>query len=146
MHTADGVSPTSDGQHLSLVEAFEVRVGDATDLEAVADAFDEIWNVIDARLHQVIGMQLINGLYSRSLDLASQSYPWLQSVQNSMLRPTNLAAYRSYLLQQEQKQAVSASKEVLSAFEKIFVDLVGYSLSRFLLSTITVDVLLALKD
>jgi hypothetical protein len=131
MESIDPASQPTWSQPFYLAATFEARRFGNHD--AIANAFDEIWNEIDGHLDAMLGTLMVNGLFWRSVAIASESHPWLKAIRNAVFGPKNLPAYRAKIAEMHLSEAVSASAAILREFEKLLVSLVGHSLSDHLI-------------
>lgn len=118
------------------VTAIERRAGKHPDGLAIADAFCQIWQEIEAALFGLIGHRGVAGLYQRSLFLAGTDYSWLNDIYTGIQSPADLDAFRAALLRQTISNAINGSSAFLQIFNQMLANLIGPKLTWHLLSPV----------
>lgn len=109
------------------------HAGSAPDTRAVAEATLSIWRQVAAQLSPVIGARGVDVLFSRSLHLTSNTFPWLASVGDKADNTSPLASFMARLEAREAAEAAEASYALLVTFTKLLATLIGDSLTKRLL-------------
>ena len=114
-----GISmPTTDSDlHREAIRrTLAHRAGDTPDASAVAEATLIIWHQMAARLAPVIGARGVDVLFSRSLHLTSNVFPWLAISGINGDSVALLASLKTRLAGSETDTAAEASYALLTTF------------------------------
>lgn len=90
------------------------------------------WQDIEIGLRPIIGQRGVVALYKRSLQLTSNTYPWLIHAHQGM----NFAILKSAFEQQSKIDIIAAGEALLHTFCELLTTLVGSSLTERLLRSI----------
>jgi len=110
--------------------------GGETDAKALAVATVSLWPQVSARLAPVIGARGVDILFSRTLYLASRSFPFLAIAGNRGRDTAPLETLRARIGQQDAPVAAAASLELLFTFTVLLATLIGDSLTDRMLGPV----------
>ena len=135
-----------ENQQISwAINCYSEDVKRGHDATRIADTIVAAWEGIDSIMRLIIGKGGFNALFSQSIEVTGQSYPWLATLQQDGQSDVDLKALRVLLLNQDTIDFAAASDALLSSFLNKLMDLIGLSLTKRLLRTI-IDPLLTVKS
>jgi hypothetical protein len=111
-------------------------LADGAAAAVIADTTVATWLAIEAALSPIIGLRGVAALYKRSLYLTRGDYPWLGTVYEGALGPSEFASLQGALGRQPDAEAAAASAALLQTFNNLLTSLIGESLSERLLRSV----------
>lgn len=123
-----------------LLHTFLARHVDAAgDAGGVADATVSAWVAIERTLQPILGKGGVDGLYRRSLHLATGQHPWLSSdASDADSRHADPGALHAALAGQSTAEAQAGAASFLRHFDALLSGLVGPALTARLLRPVWV--------
>lgn len=112
------------------------RAAAGWDSGSIAASIVSVWRDIDAALAPVIGQRGVAALFSRTLHLIRQDYPWLTAGLESTADAMDFTALQSSLSQRTSANAVAANGALLQKFLEQLASLIGESLTERLLRAV----------
>jgi len=112
------------------------RFEHSTDSLQIADAITSAWQQIDETLRPIIGQHGVEGLYKRSLFLATTSHPWLTNRDPNPSRPLDIALLGTLVARQSKVEAIAGGALLLHTFYELLANLIGPSLTERLLRSV----------
>lgn len=127
--------PTTDSKPLqnAIRRTLAHRAGDAPDANTVAEATFNTWQLMAARLTPVIGAHGVDVIFSRSLHLTSNAFPWLAISGDKGDSAALQACLKACLASRETDTAAEASNAFLVTVVELLSALIGESLTERLL-------------
>lgn len=117
----------------AIREVLIFRAGKHPNASVVAEATLNIWQQMATRLTPVIGKRGVEVLFSRSLHLTSNTFPWLAIAGNHGDNAALIANLKAHLANNGTNDAIEASSALLVTFTELLSTLIGASLTeRFL--------------
>jgi hypothetical protein len=122
-------------------EALQKAVGHqaeaALDAGAVANATVQTLRQVNVILTPVIGEVGVNVLFKRSLYLTNRTFPWLTTAENHRDTGDFIASLGALLAGRDTNEAVEASSALLAGFTELLATLIGDSLVKTLLGSLS---------
>lgn len=115
------------------------RTGEGATARQIADVVVALCQDTERVLTPIIGPVGVGAIYQRSLHLAKVAYPWIDIVPSQPATAADFSVFRTLLSQQTAQAALAGGTEVLEAFFRLLVSLVGFSLSEQLLAAVWTD-------
>jgi hypothetical protein len=115
------------------------RTGEGTSAHEVADIVVALCQDTERALTPIIGPVGVGALYQHSLHLAKVAYPWIDIIPTRPATAADFSVFHTLLAQQTAETALAGGKEVLEAFFRLLVSLIGFSLSEQLLAAVRTD-------
>ncbi len=110
------------------------RIDAAQHADNVASATGFLWELIASKLIVLVGETGFTALFTRSLYLTQEKFPWLEDVQAPPPGDARFTSLQRSLEKQALSQASEASKALLLAFTQILYRLIGEPLTTGILS------------
>ncbi len=101
--------------------------------EAIVDVTMQLWERLASELILLIGEGGFQSLYSRSLHLAGETYPWMLIRHPSQATDSRFAGLKMSLEEQGAAEAGEASIALLDTFIDILISLIGELLTTSIL-------------
>lgn len=123
-----------------LLHTFLARHVDAAgDAKGVADATVATWKSIEKALQPILGKGGVDGLYRRSLHLATNQHPWLApGTTDAEPRHADPGSLHAALAGQSTAEAQAGAASFLRHFDALLSSLVGPALTARLLRPVWV--------
>ena len=100
----------------------------------IAEEVVRLWGRVEGVLRPVVGTRGVAALYGRSLQLASDSHPWLAAAESGSWKLMDLVLLRQQLALRTADEAVEAGLDHLGQFDQLLGSLIGNTLKDQLLA------------